>query len=173
MMTTSRRRDVVLPVATGMLGALLGTSISLTLAPDNSRDEPIQTAEPRYQISRVIDGDTLTFTVRVLGIDTEESVHPTKPATECGKQASEFAKQTFAKQQVWLTIDPKAGDQDRYSRSLRYVILQDGSNYAETLLTAGLARENGYGKPYAAQARYRQLQDEARQAHRGCLWGGT
>jgi len=172
-MTTSRRRDVILPVATGLLGALLGTSISLNLAADNSRDEPVPPPDARYQITRVIDGDTLTFTVRVLGIDTEESVHPTKPATECGKQAADFAKRTFAKEQVWLTIDPKAGNQDRYSRSLRYVILQDGSSYAETLLTAGLARENGYGHPYAAQAKYRQLQDEARKAHRGCLWGGT
>jgi micrococcal nuclease len=154
-----------------MLGALLATSISLTLAPDNSRDEPIQTAEPRYQISRVIDGDTVQLTVRVLGIDAEESVHPTKPATECGKQAAEFAKRTLTGQRVWLVVDPKAGSQDRYGRALRVVLLSDGSSYAETLLTAGLARENGYGKPYAAQARYRQLQDEARKAHRGCLWG--
>ncbi|MFM7878929.1 MAG: thermonuclease family protein, partial [Acidimicrobiaceae bacterium] len=55
-------------------------------------------------IESVIDGDTIvlrvqnqTETVRLLGVDTPETVHPSKPIECYGPEASAFTKATLAK----------------------------------------------------------------------------
>ena len=76
-------------------------------------------------VIRVVDGDTLkvllndvTETVRLLGVDTPESVHPTKPVEEGSLEASAFTKQLTGKQ-ILLTYDKNKTD--FFGRILAYV----------------------------------------------------
>ena len=55
---------------------------------------------PTYTVTRVIDGDTIeiladgpTHKVRLIGVDTPETVHPSKPVEYFGIEASAFTKQ--------------------------------------------------------------------------------
>lgn len=99
------------------------------------------------ELYRVVDGDTVhvidangeTLKLRLLLIDTPETVHPNKPVEPFGPEASarltEFL--TTANQ---LHIEYDDGDQtDHYGRHLVY-IYADGINAHEVLLEEGLAR---------------------------------
>jgi micrococcal nuclease len=50
------------------------------------------------KVKRVIDGDTIMLEsgerVRLIGVDTPETVHPKKPVEKFGKEASAFTKRT-------------------------------------------------------------------------------
>ncbi len=68
-------------------------------------------------VTRVIDGDTLVLNgaerVRLIGVDTPETVHPTKPVEYFGKEASAFTKRIVEGKQVYLEYElcspPKTG----------------------------------------------------------------
>ena len=49
-------------------------------------------------VTRVVDGDTLVLDggerVRLIGVDTPETVHPTRPVEYFGREASAFTKGT-------------------------------------------------------------------------------
>ncbi|GAE35249.1 staphylococcus nuclease domain [Halalkalibacter akibai JCM 9157] len=79
-------------------------------------------------VVRVVDGDTVIVKlpnnteerVRLLLIDTPESVHPTKPVQPFGLEASEFAKELmYPGKTVELELD--IIERDRYGRLLAYV----------------------------------------------------
>ena len=77
-------------------------------------------------VSRVVDGDTMVVKVdgqerrvRLLGVDTPETVHPNKPVQFYGKEASNFTKSQLTGKRVWLEYDKSP--QDRYNRHLAYV----------------------------------------------------
>lgn len=81
-------------------------------------------------VEKVIDGDTIkvkiesiSYRVRLIGIDAPESVHPDQTKnTERGKQSSKFVKSILnVGQTVYLQKDQS--DEDRYGRLLRYVWL--------------------------------------------------
>ena len=62
-------------------------------------------------VTRVVDGDTAVIKVdgndirvRMLGVDTPETVHPNKPMQFYGKEASTFTKDYLNGKQVWLQI---------------------------------------------------------------------
>lgn len=130
-----------------------------------------------YAISYVTDGDTFTVNmdgreekVRLIGVDTPETVKPNSP-TECyGKAASDFAKKTLKGQTVRLEADPINQNRDRYNRLLRYAYLQDGSLFNATLIG------RGYGFaylsfPFTKSEEFRLLQVGARKNNIG-LWAG-
>ncbi len=60
-------------------------------------------------VTRVIDGDTLVLNggerVRLIGVDTPESVHPTKPVEYYGKEASAFTMRMTEGEQVYLEYE--------------------------------------------------------------------
>jgi micrococcal nuclease len=126
-------------------------------------------------VVHVVDGDTLvaafaggrTETVRVLGIDTPETVDPRKPVQCFGPEASAYAKTRLTGRRVRLEFDVER--RDRYGRLLAYVIL-DGERYEDDLLRRGLARLLVIA-PNGSHARV-MLSEElaARRARRG-LWG--
>lgn len=108
---------------------------------------PVNNALIPVELYRVVDGDTVhvinangeTLKLRLLLIDTPETVHPNKPVEPFGPEASarltEFL--TTANQ---LHIEYDDGDQtDHYGRHLVY-IYADGINAQEVLLEEGLAR---------------------------------
>ncbi|MBQ5439800.1 MAG: thermonuclease family protein, partial [Clostridia bacterium] len=84
-----------------------------------------------YEVVKVVDGDTIkldidgeTTTVRLIGIDTPESVHPdqTKNVPE-GKLASEHTKDLLGKSDVFIEYGEEP--YDRYGRVLAYVYIDD------------------------------------------------
>ena len=96
-------------------------------------------------VTYVIDGDTFIFQdkngeemkVRMIGIDTPESVHPDETKnTEEGKQASEYTKGRLEGKEIGLEFDIQKEDQ--YGRTLAYVWL-DGKLFNKELLSEGYA----------------------------------
>jgi micrococcal nuclease len=131
-------------------------------------------------VERAVDGDTVVARingrlrrVRVLGIDSPESVKPNSAVQPCGRAASRRAKAWVAKHRsVRLERDPAAPDEDRYGRLLRYVEPIDGTRDLSTVqVTAGLARVKAYGEDLERLPELRRAQSRARSADRG-LWGG-
>jgi micrococcal nuclease len=77
----------------------------------------------------VIDGDTIevrinnrTEKVRFIGVDTPETVHPTKGEEPYGREASDYTKSQLNDQSVGLEFDVEK--RDRYGRLLAYVWLE-------------------------------------------------
>lgn len=130
---------------------------------------------PSYRVVRVADGDTLTVrrdgrdvTVRLIGVDAPETVHPSKPPQCHGREASAFTKR-LAGQQIRLERDATTDRTDRYGRELVYVV-HNGQLVNRQLLERGLARENGYGDPYRREAEFEAAERAAKGARAG-LWG--
>lgn len=143
----------------------------------SSSPTPTQPAVPGQpaEVVRVVDGDTVDvvtaagreLTVRVLGIDTPEVYG----GAECwGPEASAFAGQTLAGRTVGLVVDDTQDDVDRYGRSLRYLVLPDGSNYSVSAAEVGAARSYVYDTPVSEHEAILAAEQRAQQAQAG-LWG--
>lgn len=78
-------------------------------------------------VERVVDGDTIELdggeTVRLIGVDTPETVHPRKPVERFGKQATAFTTRLAEGKRVRLERDRETAGRDRYGRTLAYVWL--------------------------------------------------
>ena len=79
-------------------------------------------------VIRVVDGDTLKVmiegkeeTIRLCGVDTPESVHPTKPIEPGALEASEFTKQLTDKR-IIITYD--SNSPDFFKRILGYIWIE-------------------------------------------------
>jgi micrococcal nuclease len=156
---------------------LLLTAILLVLSPAPLHSGSREIDNGAREIARVIDGDTIVLIpherVRLIGVDTPESVHP-KKAVECfGREAKEFTRRMAAGKKIRLELDRAnvaTGHKDRYGRTLGYVYLEDG-----VLLNAEIIRR-GYGHaytrfPFRHLEEFRALQREARAKGLG-LWSG-
>jgi micrococcal nuclease len=131
--------------------------------------------EEKATCTRVVDGDTIqvwlhgrTEKVRLIGVDTPETVDPRKPVEYFGREASDFTKRLVLGKHVILRDDPMDQNRDRYHRLLRYVFLQDG-----TFVNAEIIRQ-GYGfaytrYPFSLMEEFRALEREAREQGLG-LW---
>lgn len=124
-----------------------------------------------YLCTRGVDGDTIKLdngeTVRLIGVDTPESVHPLKPVEYFAKEASDFTRSLVVGRYVTLEYDQTL--RDRYGRLLAYVYLDDG-----TFVNAEIIKQ-GYGFAYTKYPfkhidEFRVYEREAREAKRG-LWG--
>jgi micrococcal nuclease len=133
----------------------------------------IAAAQDFYLCSRVIDGDTIVVEikgkkekVRLIGVDTPETVHPNKPVEYFGKEASDFTRRMVEGKRVELEYDWQK--RDKYGRLLTYVYTEDG-----TFLNAEIIIQ-GYGFAYTSYPfkyldNFRQYEREARENNRG-LW---
>ena len=122
------------------------------------------------RVVRVVDGDTLLLDrnerVRLIGVDTPETVDPRRPVERFGKEASDFTKRMAEGKNVRLEYDQDRID--RFGRTLAYVYLEDG-----TFLNAEIVRQ-GYGHaytqfPFKYLEEFRGYEREARESQRG-LW---
>jgi micrococcal nuclease len=142
--------------------------------PEQSRESLNASSEKRLVI-RVIDGDTIVVSpnekVRLIGVDTPETVHP-KRAVECfGKDAKEFTRTMVESKSIRLILDElnaARNHRDRYGRTLAYVYFDNG-----TMLNAELIRQ-GYAHaytrfPFRHVVEFRQLESIARSQAVG-LW---
>lgn len=168
-----------------VLGACSGHAIDLSRqAPATLPEEP--GGLERATVTRVVDGDTIevritgraegpgagegvvgrSYDVRLIGIDTPESVKPNSPVECYGKEASAATSALLEGAEVTLVKDVEEADQ--YDRILRYVYL--GEEMANARLVV-----NGYAQAYTYPPNVRhadffvQLQREARENDRG-LW---
>lgn len=100
------------------------------------------------KIVRVVDGDTMKVsfnesgkvkeeTIRLLLVDTPESVDPEKPVQPFALEASKFAKDTLTDREVRLELD--VSERDKYGRLLCYLYIGD-KMFNEMLLENGYAR---------------------------------
>lgn len=120
-------------------------------------------------LKRVVDGDTLIVTnsnreevrVRLIGMDTPESVHPDESKnTSEGELASQYTKSLLkVGQKLYLEYDVQKTD--RYNRVLAYVWLSDDidpDHLSETMLNAKLVAD-GYAvaKEFKPNVKYSSL----------------
>ncbi|MEX0625564.1 MAG: thermonuclease family protein [Chloroflexota bacterium] len=132
------------------------------------------------QVVDVVDGDTIkveinggVFTVRYIGIDTPETVHPTVPVEWMGAEASMANTLLVEGQEVWLEKD--ISEVDQYGRLLRYVWLQQGTDWLLVnyeLVRLGFANSSTYAPDVLYQELFLEAEGEARGAGSG-LWGET
>jgi micrococcal nuclease len=134
----------------------------------------------RAEVVAHVDGDTVRVrianppqgleaveTIRMIGVDTPETVHPRREVEFFGKEASEFTRGRLLGKAVLLAFDWDL--RDRYGRLLAYIYTPGG-----TCHNAALIRE-GYGHAYTSFSfqfmdEFRALEQQARQEKRG-LWG--
>ena len=81
-----------------------------------------------YKVVRVVDGDTVILlihgkktSVRLIGVDTPETVHPRKPVQYYGREASLFLKNLLRGEEVYIEQRGKVDEFDRYGRLLAYL----------------------------------------------------
>ena len=132
--------------------------------------------ETFYSVIKVVDGDTLSIdidgqkeTLRLIGIDTPETVHPSKPVECFGKEASAKAKEILTGQSIRIEKDTTQGDLDKYGRLLVYVFLKDGTNFNKMMIEQGFAYEYTYNLPYKYQQEFKLAEQTAREQKIG-LW---
>lgn len=128
------------------------------------------------KVAAVVDGDTLRLEtgvrVRLIGVDTPETVHPSKPVEAYGKEASAFTRKHLEGEGIRLAYDQANAatrHRDKYGRLLAYVV-RDRDNFD---VNAELIRQ-GYAHAYTQYPLSRNdeflgYQREAREQGRG-LW---
>jgi len=125
-------------------------------------------------VKRVIDGDTIELengkTVRYIGIDTPETVHPDKPVQCYGKESSDKNKSLVEGKKVKLEKD--VSETDKYDRLLRYVYLEDGTFVNLALVKEGFAKGSTYPPDVKHQDEFTNAEREARNSQKG-LWSST
>lgn len=130
-------------------------------------------------VTRVIDGDTIVvkmiksdlfYIVRLIGVDTPETVHPTKQVEYFGKEAIAYTKRNLLGKYVKLTYDWQK--QDKYRRLLAYIWI-DGKIFNRKII------EDGYAFAYIKYSfrdeymrQFRKAEEDARTHKRG-LWKGV
>ncbi|MBI4093957.1 thermonuclease family protein [Candidatus Kaiserbacteria bacterium] len=129
-----------------------------------------------YRVTKVIDGDTFVVamdgknvTVRLIGIDTPETVDPRKTVQCFGREASEKAREILSDRLVRLETDPSQGELDKYGRLLAYAFPENGTNVASYLIAEGYGHEYTYNLPYKYQMGFKAAEERARANKRG-LW---
>jgi micrococcal nuclease len=136
--------------------------------------EARRAADTPYRVVQVLDGDTIVVrraggtdeTIRLLGVGTPETHHPTKPVQCFGPEAAAYTESRLFGQVVQLEDDVER--HDVYGRRLAYVYL-DGHNFERELLREGYARLLVI-EPNHAHAR-EMLDDELNARARGAgLW---
>lgn len=160
-------------------GLVLGTNTINVKAVDNVGNESgiggasvdFNPIKYKVKVIRVIDGDTIKIegdkTVRYIGIDTPETVYPSKPVQCYGKEASNKNKELVEGKEVKLEKD--VSETDKHGRLLRYIWLGD-MLVNEYLAKEGYAQSSTYPPDVKYQNRFIEAQRQAREEKKG-LWG--
>ncbi len=126
-------------------------------AQESEYKQEISAEREKYLVDKVIDGDTVIIirngekeTVRFIGIDTPESVHPAKPVECFGIEASKYVRELLVGAWVYIESDEAQDIYDKYGRTLGYVWLGD-RNINKELVEKGYAYEYTYRVPYKYQ----------------------
>ena len=141
-----------------------------------ARSEPVPAGASTFRavVTRTVDGDTVTVstargedTIRLLGINTPETHHPTKGVECYGPEASAYTDAHLTGREVTLELDVEHRDQ--YGRLLAYLSL-DGRRFNDELLRKGYARLLVI-PPNGVHARVMLEEELAAKRSRRGLWG--
>jgi micrococcal nuclease len=154
--------------------AVLLVAVALLVLRPWEGEEPDGPASARARIVRVVDGDTVEARigeevedVRIIGVDTPETVKPDTPVQCFGERASHFTKRLLEGRRVRLVFGVER--HDAYGRSLAYVHV--GRRFVEAMLVRrGLARSLTIPPNDRFAPLFRRLERRAARAGRG-LWG--
>lgn len=128
-------------------------------------------SDQSIMVTRVVDGDTIEISggskVRLIGVDTPETVKPGVKPQPFGKEASDFTKSLLEGKEVNLEFDVQ--EKDKYGRLLAYVYLPDGTFVNAKLIEEGYAKIMTIPPNVKYEEMFKNLQEEARQEKRG-LW---
>lgn len=129
-------------------------------------------------VVEVVDGDTIkveidgvVFSVRYIGINAPETVHPTGPIEWMGPEATAANASLVGSREVFLEKD--VSEVDRFDRLLRYVWIQQGTSWLlvnDELVRLGYASSSTFQPDVRYQALFGDAEREARSHDRG-LWG--
>lgn len=124
-------------------------------------------------VTRVVDGDTIEARmdgevedVRLIGVDTPETVKPGEPVQCFGPRASDFTRRQLEGRRVRLVFGVER--RDVYDRLLAYAYI-GGRFFTPALLRRGLARSLTIPPNDRFAARFERLELAAARAGRG-LW---
>jgi len=178
------RRALVVGLFLFLAGVILFFSTrsknQIVFQEDSHKDILQETAKPEvksesadqeeFLVTKVIDGDTITLengeVVRYIGIDTPETVHPSKEVGCFGEESSKKNKELVGGKLVRLEKD--ISERDKYQRLLRYVWVDD-IFVNDYLVREGYATSVSYPPDVKYQEQFRQAEQEARENNRG-LW---
>lgn len=133
----------------------------------------------KANVIKHIDGDTVKVrfsnppkglsqeeTIRLLGVDTPETVHPNQAVQRFGKEASEYTENSLLGKDVYIAFDWDL--RDRYKRLLAYIYTESGRCFNAVLIQEGYG--HAYLKyPFQFMEEFKILEQEAKQKKRG-LW---
>lgn len=146
-------------------------SLAPATTPAASPDTPGETTQTGYLVTKVVDGDTIEIEggekVRLIGIDTPETVDPRRPVGCFGPEASQTTKSLLEGKRVSFETD--LTDRDKYNRLLRYVWVNN-LFVNEYLVREGLAKSYSYPPDTKYQGLFEASEIEARESKRG-MWG--
>ncbi|MBT3704538.1 thermonuclease family protein [Candidatus Peregrinibacteria bacterium] len=125
-------------------------------------------------VLKVVDGDTVDVyykgkkeRIRIIGINTPETVHPSKPVECFGREASNKMKELLEGQKIIIRTGQGSGDRGKYGRLLRYIEL-GGEDIGAKMIEEGYAF--AYKKyPHERLEEYTKLERQARENGVG-LW---
>jgi micrococcal nuclease len=169
---------IVIALLVGSVGSLWSSSLTPTATSTTAQTASVATiASSTYPVVRVVDGDTIVIKkdgkdvkVRLIGINTPETVDPRRPVQCFGKEASNKAKALLTPGlMVGVAGDPSQDAYDKYGRLLAYVYLPDGSLFNEYMIAEGYAYEYTYDVPYRYQKEFKAAEAAAKAAGKG-LW---
>jgi len=175
ILSTQLVKNLLLETASSPVPALPASpSVETTVLGSTTSANP---SSQLYQVVKVTDGDTLKLsingrneTIRLVGINTPETVDPRRSVECFGQQASQYMKSLVSGKMLRLENDETQSNRDRYQRWLRFVFLPDGTDVGLRLIEEGYAHEALYSiKPHKYHTLYLEAQREAQTEGRG-LW---
>ncbi len=132
------------------------------------------------QVIHVTDGDTVdvdipdgaksSTRIRLLGMDTPETVKPDTPVQYFGPEASQYTKSHLLRKTVTLQLDKSRSARDKYGRLLAYIMI-DGKNYNRQIVAEGYAYADPRF-PHPLLKDFKAAQEQAKAAGAG-LWRGV
>lgn len=171
--------DISIPEEANVFSSNEETVLGSTITASKRRMKSTSGAPPEeqyYSVTKVVDGDTLAVdmggkieTIRLIGINTPETVDPRKTVECFGIEASEKAKALLSGQHVRIEMDPTQGERDKYNRLLAYVYLDNGKSFNKYMIEEGYAYEYTYNNPYKYQDDYKTAEINAQINNKG-LW---
>ena len=140
---------------------------------DSKPTPPESMEEGVYAVERVVDGDTLVLEngarIRLIGVNTPETVAPGKDVEEFGPEASAYTKQFVEEAGGEVTLRFDKERLDRYDRFLAYVYSGDRFLNEELILVGLSPAETQYNNNPTLERRFEKAEEDAR-ARRVGLW---
>ena len=174
------KKEVLFTVIGGIVVAVLAMAVDSVLPVGASSQDKLAypaedfSGDKTYRVLKIVDGDTIKIeyegrseTVRLIGVDNPETVHPSKPVEFFGKEASAFAKNLLIGESVYLRFGNER--RGKYNRLIAYVFRSPDGLFVNLEIV-----RQGYGHAYVKYPfehldLFRHYESQARRFDKG-LW---